>query len=159
MKNWKMIFPAILATIPLSLFAGILLAGSLAALIPQVDYVAYPFLSTHGNKVVPEAWTFALPGEERFGTTHFLVDPQGNKKDITFRVTVYAALIYTFILMLVSMIAAWLSMLRRKIPFNEIIGQAAFKSALVCGSVLAIIIIIAILFFASWILKQLLASW
>ena len=154
-----MVFPAILATIPFSLFTGIMLAGALATFIPQVDYVAYPFLSTHGNKVVSETWTFSLPGEERFGTTHFLVDPQGNKRDITFRVTVYAAFIYTFILMLVSMILVGISMVRRKMPFNEILGQAFFKSAVVCGITLAIIIVIAILFFAAWILKQLLASW
>jgi len=156
LKTGLLIF---LSVIPCSLFAGIMIAGSLAALIPQVDYVAYPFLSTHGNKVVPEKWQFALPGEERFGTTHLLVDSQGNKKDITFRVTVYAALIYTFILMLASLAAAAISMMRRKIPFNEIIGQAVIKSALVCLTTLGGIAVIAILFFAFWIVKQLLASW
>ena len=156
LKTGLLIF---LSVIPCSLFAGIMIAGSLAALIPQVDYVAYPLLSTHGNRVISETWTFSLPGEERFGTTHLLVDSQGNKKDITFRVTVYAALIYTFILMLASMVITGISMARRKTPFNEIVSHATFESALVFFTVSAGIVVIIVLFFAAELLKDLLATW
>jgi len=159
MKNWHLVFKATLATIPFSLFTGILLAGALASLIPQVDYVAYPFLSTHGNKVISETWQFSLPGEVRLGITHFLVDPQGNKKEITFRVTVYAVLIYTFILMLASMVITGISMARRKTPFNEIVSHATFESALVFFTVSAGIVVIIVLFFAAELLKDLLATW
>jgi hypothetical protein len=133
---------------------------ALGSLFPQVDSIAYPFLATNGNHIGLERQSYSYaPGQSGTVIQHMLIDAQGNRKDITFRVGVYASLLYTLLLMVASVVIAFVYRLLRRLPLEELGGTTFWASVWLAAIVTGLVALIALGFFAAFIVRAVKASW
>jgi|GEM_PF-6917958 hypothetical protein len=160
-KTIQVIVRAFLVSFPASIFTGaVMISIALGSLFPQVESIAYPFLENNGNHIIVEKYSYSYaPGQSGTVIQHVMIDAQGNKKDITFRVGVYASLLYTLLLMVVSVVVAFVYRLLRCLPLEGVIGTTFWVSIWLAVGITSVIMFIALVFFLVFIVRALLASW
>lgn len=155
------IIKALLVAVPASIFAGALMISvSLGSLFPQVDSIAHPFLAVNGNRIVIEKQDYSYsPGQKGTVVQHVLIDTQGNKKDISFRVGVYSSCIYTLILMFLSIAGALVYRILRHLPLAGLSGTTFWASLLAAGVITALVLLAALGAFVGFLFKAVRSSW
>lgn len=156
-----LLIKALLVSFLPSLFAGaVMISIALGSLLPQIDSIIHPLLAIKGDKIIIEKQDYShVPGETIIVIRHLLVYPQGNKKDITFRVGVYASLLYTASLMLLSLITAFVYTRSRHWPLTELVKASAFASVLLALIISGLVTLVAIGFFINFLIEVMRASW
>jgi len=146
MAKFSLILKAVLVCIPASLFAGaIMISISLGSLFPQVDSIANPLLERDGQKIIVEKEDYSYgPGQQGRAIHHYLVNGPGEKEEVTFKLSLYSSIIYTLILMFLSLLTALIYQLSRRLRLASFAGTTFLASIVVALAVSGVVVIAAV---------------
>ncbi|MBU1148705.1 hypothetical protein KKI23_01305 [Patescibacteria group bacterium] len=146
MRFLTKIIKALLAALPASLFAGaVMISIALGSIFPEVDLIANSLVAIDGQKIIIEKQDYSYgPGQSGTVVKHLLINEKDEIEDVTFRLSVYSSLIYTVILMVLSLLAAGFYQFFRRLPIDALVTTAFGSSILLALLVTAVVVLFAV---------------
>jgi len=161
------ILGSLLVMMPFCLFAGSIMFPIVGgALYPPLNNISYPVFERNGDRVVFGSTNFSYkPGQQGTIQEHFLLKPNGERKNINLRIIVVSALIYSIILWLISVITTIIVVIKNHIPLvpsegsENIIQASLVLSIYINGGISLAIMAAGFLYGLIWIVQALINAW